>query len=110
MAALLGAGAALAIDEALGGDEGTTVVREVAQATQSPAAFDSGEGKTIADIYRQSGRGVGHIVSRRRGEIAAVRRHGARRLQSTGRSLSPPLLQNRACELSPHPAPQWSPR
>jgi S1-C subfamily serine protease len=63
VAALLGAGAALAIDEAVGGDGGTTVVREVAQATQSPAAFDNGEGKTIAEIYRQSGRGVVQVIA-----------------------------------------------
>jgi putative serine protease PepD len=63
VAALLGAGAALAIDEAVGGDGGTTVVREVAQATQSPAAFDNAEGKTIADIYRQSGRGVVQVIA-----------------------------------------------
>ena len=63
MAAVLGAGTALAIDEAVGGDGGTTVVREVSQATQSPATFDSTEGKTIADIYRSSARGVVQVIA-----------------------------------------------
>jgi S1-C subfamily serine protease len=63
VAAVLGAGTALAIDEAVGGDGGTTVVREVSQATQSPATFDNTEGKTIGDIYRSSARGVVQVIA-----------------------------------------------
>jgi S1-C subfamily serine protease len=63
VAAVLGAGAALAVDEAVGDDGGTTVVREVSQATQSPATFDNTEGKTIADIYRSSSRGVVQVIA-----------------------------------------------
>ena len=62
MAAVLGAGTALAIDEAVG-DEGTTVVREVSQASQSPATFNNTQGKTIADIYRRSARGVVQVIA-----------------------------------------------
>ena len=63
MAAVLGAGTALAIDEAVGGEGGTTVVREVSQAGQSPATFDNAQGKTIADIYRRSARGVVQVIA-----------------------------------------------
>jgi putative serine protease PepD len=62
VAAVLGAGTALAIDEAVG-DEGTTVVREVSQASQSPATFNNTQGKTIADIYRRSARGVVQVIA-----------------------------------------------
>jgi S1-C subfamily serine protease len=63
VAAVLGAGTALAIDEAVGGDGGTTVVREVSQASQSPATFENDQGKTIADIYRRSARGVVQVIA-----------------------------------------------
>jgi S1-C subfamily serine protease len=63
LAAVLGAGTALAIDEAVGSDGGTTVIREVAAASESPAAFENVEGRTIADIYRRSGRGVVQVIA-----------------------------------------------
>jgi S1-C subfamily serine protease len=63
IAVVLGAGAALAIDSAVGDDGGTTVIREVAQASESPASFESGEGRSIGDIYARSARGVVQVIA-----------------------------------------------
>lgn len=63
LAAVLGAGAALAIDEAVGGGGGTTVIREVGGPSESPASFESSEGRTIADIYARSARGVVQVLA-----------------------------------------------
>ena len=63
IAVVLGAGAALAVDSAVGDDGGTTVVREVAQASESPATFESGEGRSIGDIYARSARGVVQVIA-----------------------------------------------
>jgi S1-C subfamily serine protease len=63
VAAVLGAGAALAVDSAVGDEGGTTVVREVAQASESPASFESGEGRAIGDIYARSARGVVQVIA-----------------------------------------------
>jgi S1-C subfamily serine protease len=63
VAAVLGAGAALAIDEVVGSDGGTTVIREVGQASESPASFENAEGNTIGDIYRRSARGVVQVIA-----------------------------------------------
>jgi S1-C subfamily serine protease len=63
IAAVLGAGAALAVDAAVGDDGGTTVIREVAQASESPASFESGQGRSIGDIYARSARGVVQVIA-----------------------------------------------
>jgi S1-C subfamily serine protease len=63
LAAVLGAGAALAVDEAVGGEDGTTVIREVASASEAPASFESAEGRTIGDIYASSARGVVQVIA-----------------------------------------------
>ena len=63
LAAVLGAGAALAVDEAVGGEGGTTVIREVASASEAPASFESAEGRTIGDIYSSSARGVVQVIA-----------------------------------------------
>jgi S1-C subfamily serine protease len=63
VAVVLGAGAALAVDAAVGDDGGTTVIREVAQASESPASFESGEGRAIADIYARSAGGVVQVIA-----------------------------------------------
>jgi S1-C subfamily serine protease len=63
IAVVLGAGAALAVDSAVGDDGGTTVIREVAQASESPASFESGKGRSIGDIYARSARGVVQVIA-----------------------------------------------
>jgi S1-C subfamily serine protease len=63
IAVVLGAGAALAVDAAVGDDGGTTVIREVAQSSESPASFESGEGRAIGDIYARSARGVVQVIA-----------------------------------------------
>ena len=63
IAVVLGAGAALAVDSAVGDEGGTTVIREVAQASESPASFESGEGRSIGDIYARSARGVVQVIA-----------------------------------------------
>jgi S1-C subfamily serine protease len=63
VAVVLGAGVALAVDSAVGDEGGTTVVREVAQASESPASFESGEGRTIGDIYARSAGGVVQVIA-----------------------------------------------
>jgi S1-C subfamily serine protease len=63
LAAVLGAGVALAVDEAVGGEGGTTVVREVASASEAPASFESAEGRSIGDIYARSARGVVQVIA-----------------------------------------------
>jgi S1-C subfamily serine protease len=62
LAAVLGAGAALAIDEAVGGG-GTTLIREVAQPSEAPASFENAEGRSIGDIYLRSARGVVQVIA-----------------------------------------------
>jgi S1-C subfamily serine protease len=63
LAAVLGAGTALAVDEAVGGQGGTVVIREVPNASEAPASFESAEGKTIGDIYARSARGVVQVIA-----------------------------------------------
>jgi S1-C subfamily serine protease len=63
IAVVLGAGAALAVDSVVGDDGGTTVIREVAQASESPASFESGEGRSIGDIYARAAGGVVQVIA-----------------------------------------------
>jgi S1-C subfamily serine protease len=63
IAVVLGAGAALAVDSAVGEEGGTTVIREVAQASESPASFESGEGRSIGDIYARAAGGVVQVIA-----------------------------------------------
>jgi S1-C subfamily serine protease len=63
LAAVLGAGVALGVDQAVGEGGGTMVIREVAQPSESPAVFESGEGRAIGDIYARSARGVVQVIA-----------------------------------------------
>ena len=63
IAVVLGAGAALAVDSAVDEEGGTTVIREVAQASESPASFESGEGRSIGDIYARAAGGVVQVIA-----------------------------------------------
>jgi S1-C subfamily serine protease len=63
LAAVLGAGTALAVDEAVGGQGGTVVIRQAPNTSEAPASFESAEGKTIGDIYARSARGVVQVIA-----------------------------------------------
>jgi putative serine protease PepD len=64
LAALLGAGLAVAIGAAVVGTGGTTtIVRDVEAAGAGPASFESGQGKSIGEIYTQEARGVVQVLA-----------------------------------------------
>jgi S1-C subfamily serine protease len=62
-AALLGGGVAVGIDRSVGGDGGTTVIREVSAATAEPTSFSTARGRTISDIYTSAKRGVVQVLA-----------------------------------------------
>jgi S1-C subfamily serine protease len=63
IAAALGGGVAVGVDRAVGEDAGATVIREVSVGTPESAAFRSGTGKTISDIYASARRGVVQVLA-----------------------------------------------
>jgi S1-C subfamily serine protease len=63
VAALLGGGVAVGIDRSVGGDGGTTVIREVNAATPEATSFSAARGRTISDIYRSAKRGVVQVLA-----------------------------------------------
>ena len=62
-AAVLGAGIAVGIDRAVGGEGGTTVIREVQNSGPASTSFSNSNGKTISDIYAGSRRGVVQVLA-----------------------------------------------
>ncbi len=62
-AAVLGAGIAVGFDRAVGGEGGTTVIREVQNSAPASTSFSNSNGKTISDIYASSRRGVVQVLA-----------------------------------------------
>jgi S1-C subfamily serine protease len=63
IAAALGGGVAVGVDRAVGEEAGATVIREVSVGIPESAAFRSGTGKTISDIYASARRGVVQVLA-----------------------------------------------
>ena len=63
VAGVLGGGVAVGIDKAVGGEEATTVIREVTAGTAESTAFRNPSGKTISDIYGNAKRGVIQVLA-----------------------------------------------
>jgi S1-C subfamily serine protease len=63
VAGVLGGGVAVGIDQALGDEGGTTVIREVTAGTAQSAAFRNSSGRTISDIYAGAKRGVIQVLA-----------------------------------------------
>jgi S1-C subfamily serine protease len=62
-AALLGGGVAVGIDRSVGGDGGTTLIREVNAARPEATSFSTAPGRTISDIYTSAKRGVVQVLA-----------------------------------------------
>jgi S1-C subfamily serine protease len=63
VAGLLGGGVAVGIDQAVGDEGGTTVIREVTAGTAQSTAFRNSSGRTISDIYAGAKRGVIQVLA-----------------------------------------------
>jgi putative serine protease PepD len=63
LAGVLGGAVALGVDQALGDEGGTTVIREVSGGPTEPADFRNSSGRTISDIYKGAKRGVVQVLA-----------------------------------------------
>jgi putative serine protease PepD len=63
VAGVLGGGVAVVIDQAVGDEGATTVIREVTAGTAESTAFSNPSGKTISDIYGSAKRGVIQVLA-----------------------------------------------
>ncbi len=63
VAGVLGGGVAVGIDQAVGDEGGTTVIREITAGTAQSTAFRNSNGRTISDIYAGAKGGVIQVLA-----------------------------------------------